>query len=324
MAHSFCAIAAPIFLRVPVRGTRGVAAQFDSPAVRVRIRGVVDTPARSGPQRGQYALQRALRARIERDGIDWFEIAGRADPTDLVWYWGGLHVPELLWWERHGGPFVAGPNVLFQSSRRPCQGPGELEVCRSPHCRLLFTESAWYARLIEKHLRPANTAPIVLWPYPIDPQPAGPLKAKYDLLIYAKSGPADRLIPGLCRRFGRVELLRYGHFRRSGLIHRARRARACVYLSVDDRGPLGLAEILLAGCPAVGIERGAPWIETGRTGVRIDRLTAAEVHAGVEQVLDGTLSREQVRAEALAMFDTDRTLDVIFDALDAARRGLTT
>jgi len=42
MAHSTCGFhaAKPIFLRVPVRGTRGgLAAQPESPEVRIRIRG---------------------------------------------------------------------------------------------------------------------------------------------------------------------------------------------------------------------------------------------------------------------------------------------
>lgn len=50
----------------------------------------------------------------------------------------------------------------------------------------MFCHSEWYRDLIAKHRRADNVSPIVLWPYPIDPWPGGPLPDKYDLLIYAK------------------------------------------------------------------------------------------------------------------------------------------
>jgi hypothetical protein len=37
----------------------------------------------------------------------------------------------------------------------------------------------------------------------------------------------------------------------------ARRLRACADLADDDHGPLALQEILLAGCPTVGVRTGA-------------------------------------------------------------------
>ena len=66
--------------------------------------------------------------------------------------------------------------------------PGERELCNAASCRLQFTESAWYRDWILAHCGPAMRAPIVLWPYPIDPLPGGPLPPRYDLLIYEKSG----------------------------------------------------------------------------------------------------------------------------------------
>ena len=52
----------------------------------------------------------------------------------------------------------------------------------------------------------------------------------------------------------------------------ARRSRACAYLADDDHGPLALQEILLAGCPTVGVRTGASFVKTGETGVLVDRL----------------------------------------------------
>lgn len=56
------------------------------------------------------------------------------------------------------------------------------------NCRAMFCHSEWYRDLIAKHRGSANQSPIVLWPYPIDPWPGGPLPDEYDLLMYAKNG----------------------------------------------------------------------------------------------------------------------------------------
>ena len=39
----------------------------------------------------------------------------------------------------------------------------------------MFCHTEWYRDLIAKHRGPANKSPIILWPYPIDPWPDGPL-----------------------------------------------------------------------------------------------------------------------------------------------------
>lgn len=287
----------------------------------VRLRGVVDRPGGSGPSNGQYALQKALRRRVERDGIRWLRFGRRADARDLIWFWCWEHIPELLGWDALDRPWAAGPNILFQSSFAPCCAAGEPRVCRSPNCRLLFTESAWYRRLIAAHQRATNTAPIVVWPYPIDPRPEGPIfPAKYDLLIISKSH-GEGVARGLADAFPNSLILRYGRFRRRQLFEAARASRCCVYLSNDDRGPLALAEILLAGCPAVGIERGAPWIETGRTGIRVEHLRPALLSAAVSELLDGGPERESIRRAAEERFDTETICTTILDALDAARRS---
>jgi hypothetical protein len=94
----------------------------------------------------------------------------------------------------------------------------------------------------------------------------------------------------------------------------ARRSRCCLYLSDDDRGPLALAEILLSGCPAVGISRGAPFIEPGRTGAVVEQLDAQsclEAVAGCRR-----LDRRRVSAAAAVQFDARRIFGVIAEALE--------
>jgi hypothetical protein len=64
----------------------------------------------------------------------------------------------------------------------------------------------------------------------------------------------------------------YGKYRREQLFKSARRSRACAYLADDDHGPLALQEILLAGCPTVGVRTGAAFVRDGVTGVLVERL----------------------------------------------------
>ena len=308
------AIAGPYIERVP---------GYAGPGRRVRIRGEMNRPEGTGPSNGMFALQKALLATKARDGLDWLEISGGAHPDDLVWFWNWQDAGELVYWDGLGRPYVCGPNILFSWSWLPRERDYEGVVCDSPHCRCLFTESAWYRDLIQQHRGPQSTCPIVLWPYPIDPQPAGPIfPAKYDVLILAKSGPAG-LAEELAGRWPRSIVLHYGRFRREELFQAARHSRACVYLSSDDRGPLALAEILLSGCPAVGIERGAPWVpcmDTGQTGIRVDRLEAGPITAAVEEILELDWNRHDIRRRALTMFDAERIADVVIGVLEEVRR----
>ncbi len=177
----------------------------------------------------------------------------------------------------------------------------------------MFTESAWYRDLIERHRGPENRAPIVVWPYPIEPKPGGPLPAEYDLLIYAKSGYDSRRIESLRQHFPRVKRFVYGRFRREELFAAARRSRCCVYLSDDDRGPLALAEILLSGCPAIGIPRGAPFIVSGESGLLLDGFALQTCIEAVGHC--HTLDREAVRETAANQFDTERITALVFEAL---------
>jgi len=281
----------------------------------VRLIREVNRPGGSGPWNGQYALQKALRA----CGLQWLSIGGPLQGGEIPWFW--------CWEDRHaaaacaleGRPFVLGPNVLFTDSRRPCRLAVERLLCHASSCRLLFTESAWYRDLIQRHRGPNNRAPIVLWPYPIDPKPGGPLPAEYDLLVYAKGNYRLGLVARLARHFPRLRLLVYGQFARQELFDAARQSRCCLYLSDDDRGPLALAEILLAGCPAIGVPTGAPFIQPGRTGIVLDRFRP-------EACLDAVTAchqfdRQTVAALAAQQSDTTRIVGTVTRALDQARNG---
>jgi hypothetical protein len=275
----------------------------------------VTHPGDSGPWNGQYALQRALRAR----GCDWLAIGGRLRDDDVAWIWCWKDRDVAAALAAVGRPLVLGPNVLFENSRRPCGLAVERELCDAASCRLMCTESAWYAELIEQHRGPRNRAPIVVWPYPIEPKPGGPLPARHDLLIYAKSGHDPSLIERLTRAMPRSIVLRYGQFRREELYEAARWSRCCAYLSDDDRGPLALAEILLAGCPTVGVPRGAPFIAPGRTGVYVERFEPETLLAAIERC--AVLQRESVARAAAEQFDTERIVDVVLRSLAMAHGG---
>jgi hypothetical protein len=275
----------------------------------VRLVREVPSAGCSGPVNGQYALQKALRERLP----PWLQIGGRLRPDEIPWFWCWMDRGFAVYWSRTKRPFILGPNIFFESNEAPCAAPGERELCDSRDCLLQFTESAWYRDLIAAHSGPRNRAPIVLWPYPIDPQPEGPLPAEHDLLIYAKSGYEVGLPERLCGRIPRTRVLVYGQFQRSDLFEAARRSRVCLYLSNSDRGPLALAEILLAGCPSVGMAKGAPWVLEGRTGSLVECLDESRVLAAIQRA--GELDRESVRTLALDQFNTAQTVETILTSL---------
>jgi hypothetical protein len=113
----------------------------------------------------------------------------------------------------------------------------------------------------------------------------------------------------------------------------ARRSRACAYLADDDHGPLALQEILLAGCPTVGVRTGASFVRTGETGVVVDRLPpgahCAESDDGVRALAvfmeaveqAQALDRHSVRDRAAEQFETDRIVASIIIAVNKARLG---
>ena len=74
------------------------------------------------------------------------------------------------------GPFAK--NLGFSGADRE-----ECALLDAPKCRAMFCHSEWYCNLIAKHRGPDNKSEIVMWPYPIDRWPGGPLPDIYDLLI---------------------------------------------------------------------------------------------------------------------------------------------
>jgi len=279
----------------------------------VRLIRQVDSPTGRGPGNGMFALQRALRAARP----EWLHVGGQLRHGEMPWFWCWEDRLAACACAAVGMPLVIGPNMLFADWTAPCGVAGERELCNAASCRLQFTESAWYRRWILDHCGPAMRAPIVLWPYPIGPLPDGPLPPACDLLIYEKGGLDRAVVEKLVRHWPASVRFRYGRFRREKLLDAARRARACAYLSNHDRGPLALAEVLLCGCPAVGIARGAPWIVDSLTGFTARSLECDALSDALQRAM--TLDRQAVRAAALERFDADRIVQTIIRALDAAR-----
>ncbi len=112
--------------------------------------------------------------------------------------------------------------------------------------------------------------------------------------------------------------IHYGQYKREQLFDAARRSRACAYLADDDHGPLALQEILLAGCPAVGVRTGAPFIQDGVTGFWVEKLPPGA--RAMSSVQDAPLlavylerisqameiSRHQVHEYAVQEYSADR------------------
>jgi hypothetical protein len=297
----------------------------------VELIGPVTAPGRNGPTNGMYGLQKALRQRIA-EGLDWLSIKSLpASRGALAWFWHWDDRRYAVWWDSEGQPFVQGPNMLFTHSGRPRIDHEECGLLDAAHCRAMFCHSPWYRDLIAKHRGPANQSTIALWPYPIDPWPDEPLPDEYDLLIYAKNGNRPQLLEHLADLFPRHMQIHYGSYRREQLFEAARRSRACAYLADDDHGPLALQEILLAGCPTVGVRTGASLIEPDRTGYFVTRLPPGRqcvanaddevaLHSYLETLSQAQdMDRRDVRAAAAESFSTARIVDRVIAALEIAR-----
>jgi glycosyltransferase involved in cell wall biosynthesis len=113
----------------------------------------------------------------------------------------------------------------------------------------------------------------------------------------------------------------------------ARRSRVCAYLADDDHVPLALQEILLVGCPTVGVRTGASFVKTGETGVLVDRLPpgqqCVETDAD-ERALAGYLEaveqaqamcRKSVRHLSAGQFDTERIIEIVIAVLATVRES---
>lgn len=263
-----------------------------------------------GPGNGMFVLQNALR----EANFPWLKIGGALEPGDVPWFWCWADVPLAIKAQIERQPFILGPNIFFAHKNTPLIAHGECALIDATNCKLMFTESQWYVDLIEKHRGPRNKAPLVVWRYPIAPTPEPPLPVEYDVMIYAKTGFDEQTIKEVQLIYPRSILIRYGNYKRERMIDAARRSACCLYLSDSDRGPLALAEIMLSGCPAVGIPIGAPWIEPYITGVYVstldDPLTLA---AAVADCIEHC-SRERCRAWVMPLFDPAAAVKIIADA----------
>ena len=319
-----------------VRSPKGLGRHFKSRKVILIRRGMPE-PRHNGPANGQYALQHLLKEHCRREGIDWIKFDG-SKPVGFTslhpdhhipWFWSWLDINEINKWclvQRR--PAILGPNIFFRASANARSGPHEADLCDSYDVPLVFTESRWYEELIRRNLGKHSRAQVVVWPYPIFPLPAPPKEPRYDLLLYCKSAP-PQLANGLAARFKSHVRIQYGRYERERLIHAARLCRACAYLSADDRGPLALAEILLAGCPAVGIAKAAPWVDPVEWPWPGDNpmgqlVKGFEVREWIEAIerLHAEAVPEMVRLAALEKFDADRICRTIVAALQAVRESV--
>jgi len=113
---------------------------------------------------------------------------------------------------------------------------------------------------------------------------------------------------------------------------RPRHFQACAYLADDEHSPLALQEILLTGCPTVGVRTGASLVCHDITGLLVDRLPPGKQcvdneddEAALAAYLNAVrraqeVDRRAVRAAAATEFATDRIVDAVLTALDEARR----
>jgi hypothetical protein len=261
-----------------------------------------------------FALQRTLRSCAP----EWLTIGGRPADKELAWYWNWQDIDQVLERIDRDLPFVVGPNILFAWSGDPGGGHGERAILDAPSCRAIMCHSAWYEAVIRDSLGPRNPALVVKWPYPIWPDPGGPERAEHDLLIFNKLGEAGRgLEESIRAAYLRSATLHYGAFQREELYTLARRSRACIYLCDDESGGLATAEIMLGGCPLIGIERGAPFVVCGSTGIRIGGLSAKSILEAIP--LCHRFDRRLVRKNALRMFDAVDIANRIVAVLDGLR-----
>lgn len=297
------------------------------------VRKVHSTGA-SGPENGMFALQQALTRRVD-DGLDWLEIKDFPPSKGaLAWFWHYDDRAYANWWNSENQPFVQGPNMVFLNSGNPRADEYECGLLDASNCRGMLCHSDWYRALISQHKGAGNVAPISLCPYPISPVPDGPLEVAFDLLVYDKNGHRPQLLEHLVQTFPRSKVIQYGHYQRNELFDAARRSRVCAYLADDDHGPLALQEILLTGCPVVGMRTGAAFVRNGITGEFVDRLPPGlsacsneSDRAALGNFEDAlarasSISRHEVRLAALEEFDIERICDRVIEFLEQARSDI--
>lgn len=258
---------------------------------------------KAGPWVGMAALQQSLRAQQPA----WLEIEKKAWATkprfaadSIPWLWCWYEQGFLREHAKTGHPFIIGPNLY--PDRAIGQGDCRLSIVHCPH------HQSW----IERGSKVSLADRTLLCPYPIYPQPEGPLEAEYDVLFYRKKAPAPGIVEALRARW-RVAYIEYGKHTRPQLFDLARRSRCCVYWSKHDTGSLVQAETLLAGCPTVGSRGGSPWLVPGDTGVVIENWSAEATAVAVEQAL--AIDRELVRNWALKQFSSERIAALVSSRL---------
>lgn len=284
---------------------------------RIRLIREVLHPGGGGPFNGMWALQEELRKRISNNDPDWLAIGGRLKEGDWPWIWCWKDRQLALDCENAGIPFVAGPNVLFLNSRVPRVDETEAGILDARQCKAFFCHSAWYAELIGNNINSTSCPDLYTWPYPIDPLPGSPQSPKLDLLIYSKSGIGrSKLTSELSATVGRSHVIEYGNFKREQLFETARQSRCCVYLSTREHGGLALSELLLAGCPAVGVPEGAPLIRHGVTGIHCEW----ELNSMVSAIRDCySFDRRKVASEARSEFESKHVADRVIGILRNVR-----
>ena len=146
-----------------------------------------------------------------------------------------------------------------------------------------------------------------------------------------QNGHRPQLLEHLAEVFPRHIQIHYGQYQREQLFEAARRSRACAYLADDDHGPLALQEIMLAGCPTVGVRTGDSLIQPDVTGFWVNRLPpgracveSAEDEAALAAYLDAihqaqSFDRAEVRFRAAERFATGRIVDVLLAKLEEQR-----
>jgi hypothetical protein len=273
-----------------------------------------------GPQRGQFCLQQALL----KNKPDWLTISNERIPDDTIpWFWSCHSSYDIVECHLRKRPFIIGPNVLFGNSRHPKYEEYESIVCSSPHCRLIFTESDWYSRLIRENLSSESKAKVCVVPYPVTQMTDKYVQQFFvarDLLIFCKSGYDSEDVALLFRKFN-CTIAIYGNYRHDWLPQAAATSKLCLYLSDDDRGPLAAAEILLTGCPIIGTEQGCPWVrEIYGVGYELSCLEASAIIKIIGRAMNTDLPRQAVRRRAKAFFDPCRVSQIVINELEAARK----
>jgi len=255
-----------------------------------------------------YALQRVLRDA----NWPWLKIGGVLEYGDIPWFWSWEDAHAAVQWMDLGFPYFLGPNVFFKNSRIPGCDLYEMQLLKARNCLGIFTESLWYERLIRRFCE-SQDVPIHRFSYPIWPEPHGPTDPQIDLLVYLKTMSLTPTASLLCDRWLKSYLIVYGHYQREELLAAARQSRVCAYLCSDDRGPLALAEILLAGCPAVGVECGAPWVTHPGLGREVPDLGFLALEAACDDLMDW--DRSGVRTAAQEYFNPQNAVATIRHAL---------